>query len=371
MNRGGTRLSIPVTPLTLMKRVYIDIFPEVQQELKYWKDKAREIPDNELRKQAIHSIENKDFHCEGGAILALLSEKKRKEAITFIVAYQTISDYLDNLCDRSTSLDDKDFTALHEAMSHSLQKQSESVNYYRYRKEQDDGGYLHSLVSTCQRVLQNMEHYDKIESYLHELCIYYSDLQVHKHVQENERVMRLQKWFQNHENQLPKMAWFEFSACSGSTLGIFCLVSYALRDDFQEEHAQRIHSGYFPYIQGLHILLDYFIDQQEDLEGGDLNFCSYYEDSQELYERMAYFVSQAEHYLNQLPHNRFHKLIHRGLLGLYLSDSKVNTVADMKKLAKKMVKLGGIQSQFFYLNARFYRLIKKWKPSKFALATMK
>lgn len=364
-------MGIPVTPLMLMNRVYKDIFPDVQQELKYWKDKAKAIPDPELRKQAIDSIENKDFHCEGGAILALLSEKRRKEAIKFIVAYQTISDYLDNLCDRSTSLDDKDFTALHEAMSHSLQRQSENTNYYRYRTEQDDGGYLQSLVSTCQSVLCQMEHYEKIERYLLELCVYYSDLQVHKHVQEHERVARLQKWFQSHESNLPQMAWFEFSACSGSTLGIFCLVSYALRDDFKAEHAQQIHNGYFPYIQGLHILLDYFIDQQEDVEGGDLNFCSYYADHQELYERMSHFVSQAEHYLDQLPHKRFHKLIHRGLLGLYLSDSKVNDVADTKKLAKRMVKLGGAQSRFFYINARIYRFVKKLKPNKFALATVK
>ncbi|MGM9929912.1 MAG: tetraprenyl-beta-curcumene synthase family protein [Bacillus sp. (in: firmicutes)] len=362
-------MSIPATPLSLMNRVYKDVFPDVQQELKYWKDKAKEIPNAELRKQAIDSIEKKDFHCEGGAILSLLAENKRKEAISFIVAYQTISDYLDNLCDRSTSLDDKDFAALHEAMSHSLQRQSQPVNYYRFREEQDDGGYLRSLVDTCQRVLCQIENYDMIEVYLRELCMYYSDLQVHKHVQEIERVDRLQRWFQSHESKIPKMTWFEFSACTGSTLGIFCLISYALRDDFKQEHAEQIHQGYFPYIQGLHILLDYFIDQQEDIVGGDLNFCSYYENHEELYKRMSYFVSQAEFYLNKLPHRQFHKLIHRGLLGLYLSDEKVDEQSDTKILAKKMVRLGGSQARFFYVNAKLYRFIKKIKPQKFALAT--
>ena len=41
-------------------------------------------------------------------------------SIKFIVAYQTISDYLDNLCDRSSSLDPQDFAALHESMGDAL-----------------------------------------------------------------------------------------------------------------------------------------------------------------------------------------------------------------------------------------------------------
>lgn len=60
---------------------------------------------DELHNQAIASIEHKTFHCEGGGILALLANEHREDCIRFIVAYQTISDYLDNLCDRSTSLD--------------------------------------------------------------------------------------------------------------------------------------------------------------------------------------------------------------------------------------------------------------------------
>ena len=43
--------------------------------------------------------------------MALTAFGKRANAIKFIVAYQTISDYLDNLCDRSTSLDPDDFSA--------------------------------------------------------------------------------------------------------------------------------------------------------------------------------------------------------------------------------------------------------------------
>lgn len=340
---------------------YKKVFPSVHKELDYWKSRAKEIPNEELRKQALLSIENKQFHCEGGAILSLLAEKNYPEVITFIVAYQTISDYLDNLCDRSTSEDPLDFRTLHKAMLTALTVEEEGINYYQHRTDQDDGGYLQELVTTCQNVLKSIKHYPLIKDHLIELCEYYCDLQVHKHVKVEERIPRLQKWFEEKKENLPKMEWFEFSACSGSTLGIFCLVAYAIRDDFTAKDGLAIRNGYFPYIQGLHILLDYFIDQKEDRDGGDLNFCFYYKDHEQLFDRFHLFLQQADIHTNQLRNKKFHKLINRGLLGLYLSDNKVNEQKELKTLTKKLLKLGKTTTYFFYVNARAYR---KWQARK-------
>ena len=194
-----------------------------------------------------------------------------------------------------------------------------------------------------------------------ELCQYYCQLQIHKHVKKEERVPRLENWFSQHQGHLPEMEWFEFSACSGSTLGIFCLVSYAMRDDFTKADAKNIRNGYFPYVQGLHILLDYFIDQEEDILGGDLNFCSYYENQERLFNRLKHFVIEADKHTEFLPHKQFHQLINRGLLGIYLSDAKVRKQKEVRKLAKDILKTGGWISYFFYINGRAYR---SWQSAK-------
>jgi tetraprenyl-beta-curcumene synthase len=359
-------MSVPSMPFSLMAKAYRKIFPTVHQELSYWKKRAEQIPDPELRSQALASIEYKTFHCEGGSILALTANEHCAEVIRFIVAYQTISDYLDNLCDRSTSLDPEDFSALHEAMKDALSiegKQQVSGDYYRYRKEREDGRYLYDLAATCREVLSHCNHYPEIKEYLLELMTYYCDLQVHKHVKPEQRVPRLRNWFNKNKEAIPEMSWYEFSACSGSTLGIFCLVSYAFRDDFAAGHADHIRQGYFPYIQGLHILLDYFIDQEEDREGGDLNFCFYYKNDQELFRRLQYFVKEADRHTKQLPHKRFHQLINRGLLGLYLSDEKVRKQQNIRKLAKNILKSAGPASAFFYFNAILYRKLQKFSPA--------
>ncbi|HET7628921.1 MAG TPA: tetraprenyl-beta-curcumene synthase family protein [Bacillales bacterium] len=351
-------MNIPNQPWTMMYNIYRRVLPEVRSHLAGWKRLAEKIPDPELRKQALMSIETKTFHCEGGSILALLAREKCKRVIPFIVAYQTISDYLDNLCDRSTSMDPDDFRALHESMIHALSPGIEPVNYYRHREEQEDGGYLQALVETCQNCLKSINHYEKIAPSLRELAGYYCDLQVHKHVTHEERVPRLKSWFNAHKKNLPTMSWYEFSACAGSTLGIFCLVSYASNKSFSDETTEAVKAGYFPWVQGLHILLDYFIDQEEDRKGGDLNFCFYYDNREKMMTRLGHFIEQADASISALPDSKFHRMINRGLLGIYLADEKVRRQKNVRRLAKKIIRRGGGSGLFFFVNGWLYRRMK-------------
>jgi len=136
-----------------------------------------------------------------------------------------------------------------------------------------------------------------------------------------------------------------------------------MREDFQLEDARNIRKGYFPYIQGLHILLDYFIDQEEDIIGGDLNFCTYYNSEETLFKRLKHFVNEADRHTEFLPHKKFHQLINRGLLGIYLSDAKVRKQKNVRKLARGIIKSGGWISYFFYFNGLAYRSLQKSIPA--------
>jgi tetraprenyl-beta-curcumene synthase len=345
-------MNIPTHPWMLMLRVYRDVIPTVHRCLHKWKECAKEIPNAELRKQALMSIETKTFHCEGGGIYGLLARDYREEAIDFIVAYQTISDYLDNLCDRSTSLNPDDFRALHESMFHALTPGAKGTNYYRFRQEQEDGGYLSKLVKTCQNILNKIPAYPTIAATLHELASYYCDLQVNKHVKIEERVPRLKAWYALYQDKFHQMSWYEFSACTGSTLGIFCLIAYAFDKNFSDDMSQRVKNSYFPWVQGLHILLDYLIDQEEDRINGDLNFCFYYKNNYEMTQRFSLFVQNANKSAAQLPHTNFHQMINQALLGIYLADEKVKRQKEVQKMAKHLLNQGGASTYFFFLNGR-------------------
>ena len=109
------------------------------------------------------ALSKKLFTVRVGPSWHSLANEKYKEAIRFIVAYQTISDYLDNLCDRSTSLDPVDFAALHEAMVDALSVDGGKGNITAFEKNNDDGNYLYDLAATCREVLGNCQHYDVIK----------------------------------------------------------------------------------------------------------------------------------------------------------------------------------------------------------------
>lgn len=342
----------------MINRSLFKVQPLVSKYLGQWRKMAGDIPDPELRRQAILSLDTKAFHCQGGAILGLLAADDYREAIKFIVAYQTISDYLDNLCDRSTSQDPADFTALHESMSAALGLQEDLADYYRYHPEREDGGYLAALVGVCREVILPLPGYKLIVPAIAELSRSYCELQVYKHVATENRLPLLTNWFARHRDRLAPMSWFEFAASTGSTLGIFALVSSAFHADFTEERAKNLQVAYFPWVQGLHILLDYLIDQEEDRQGGDLNFCSFYQSAQEMEARIVYFYRQAREAVKNLPAAPFHLYVIRGLIGTYLADRKAARQSEVKRVARRLLSLIDWQGMVLFLHCLVYRRLK-------------
>lgn len=345
----------PRGPFSLMKRVYKYILPEVRAELGRWRDMAGTIPDPELRKQALDSIAGKQFHCEGGGVYAAANLERRHVLIPLIVALQTISDYLDNLCDRSTSLDPNDFRLLHQSMLDAVTPEADTRNYYALREEQDDGGYLAALVRTCREQVAQLPAYAKVQPFVTELVKLYGDLQVYKHIDPAKRERELLGWWDKHAASYPELRWNEFAAATGSTLGMFMLFLAASDPKLDDRQAAEIRNRYFPSICGLHILLDYLIDQAEDREGGDLNFCSYYADQPMLNERMERMVQAARAAAEGLPFGHFHRMIVEGLVALYLSDPKVRDQRDVRQTARRLMKGSPWTRVFFWLNSHWIR----------------
>src|SRR5690606_12154326 len=98
-----------------------------------------------------------------------------------------------------------DFRSLHQAMLDCFTPGKFSDNYYAYRKEQHDNGYLMELVKTCQETVEKIENFEMLFPYLIELATLYGDLQVHKHVTVEERVPRLKNWYDEHQHLCPDL----------------------------------------------------------------------------------------------------------------------------------------------------------------------
>ncbi|GAA0374600.1 tetraprenyl-beta-curcumene synthase family protein [Bacillus horti] len=362
-NNHRIRAQVPQKPIQLMKAVYKQTLPAIHKQLSYWKRKAENISDQELREQALSSIKSKQFHCQGGGVYALLAPKElRTYVYQFIVAYQTISDYLDNLCDRSISQDATNFRRLHQAMIDALTKPSDmdELDYYEYQEHKADNGYLKELVQTCQAALERLPSVQHYHSHMMVLAQLYCDLQVYKHITPEKREEALRDWWENYKDVYSQLEWYEFAAATGSTLGLFYYAALAANRLHSDDLDQQAFQSYFPYVQGLHILLDYFIDQEEDRQGGDLNFCFYYKDEREKQQRLLWMYQQSKHAVDRLPFSSFHQMVVDGLISIYLADPKVRKQQEVRKVAKSFIKQGSWIMRFFHWNGwLIHRKIKK------------
>ncbi len=325
-------------------------------ELQHWTRRAETITDPELRTQALSSLQNKRFHCEGGAAYALLAGPALASTIRFIVALQTISDYLDNLSDRSDADGGPDLRQLHGAMTDAIGG-GPSGDYYQLHPHYEDNDYLHHLVDTCRTELSALDP-SRGRLFTQEaevLIALYNQLQVSKHLPLHR------------ENEVQGISlvaaagtglqWWEAAASMGSTLGVFALFATAASTEpFTPVQAQTIRHAYFPWVTGLHILLDYWIDQAEDRRGGDLNFASYYRDAKEAASRLRWMQAQAWNAVGELPHHSFHRLIVRGLPALYLADPKVS-LQGLRMRAWEVMRAAGPTCWTLYWMLHLYRTL--------------
>ncbi|HHT67959.1 MAG TPA: DUF2600 family protein [Firmicutes bacterium] len=294
---------------------FLASIPTVRKELRVWVNLAAQLPDP-LRTQALSSIEHKAFHCIGGSIYAHYPDADTQAMIRLIVAFQTISDYLDNLCDRLHVTDPDAFRLLHTSITHALTPGAPLHDYYALYPHGEEI-YLSGLVATCQDLLRRIPYYPRSQPYVLRLAERYCELQVLKHVEGGEHLLR--EWVERSADST--LAWNEWSAACGSTLGIFFF--FALAYAASTPDGEQIMQAYFPWIQGLHILLDYLIDLTEDADNGDLNFITYYPTVKARECSLCTFARESKRHANRLPESAFHSIVVDGLIALYGSDPKV------------------------------------------------
>lgn len=344
-------------PAAILYRYIFGVLPVAGKLLHHWEQEANQIDSPELRYQALASLNKKDFHCQGGAVFAVPYPACSNELLRLITAYQTICDYLDNLCDRAKFSDGQAFQQLHLSLEDALTPGSAFADYYKYYPYKNDGGYLKKLVIECQTCLRHLPAWDMVHPEIIRLARLYSGLQVNKHLQLDIREKILKEWALNEMAVKYRfLYWQEFAAACGSTLAVFALMGLATRSDLKQEEIERTVAAYFPWVCCLHILLDYFIDQEEDRGGGDLNFTFYYNDQAQTLERLKFCIHEAHRAISHLGNQSFARVVIEGLLAMYLSDYKVKE-QDLGAYARELLSASGPSA---YRTYHLCRLVRKF-----------
>jgi tetraprenyl-beta-curcumene synthase len=293
----------------------------VSKEMHAWRTRALEIPDQALRSDALHALENKRTHADGAALFWTLPRRRNMHLLRLLVAYELIWDLLDNLSERAAAAGHIDGYHLHLAIVEAIDPDRPISDYYRRHPGSDDGGYLRALVETCREACTALPSYPRVRALAIREAHRAQVLGINHDTDPVRQEQALKDWV---EHELPgnhDAQWFELSGAASAPLAIHALLALAAEPVCSQSDIARIHAAYFPWLCAATTMLDSYVDQAEDTKNGDHSYIAHYPDKNSAARGVQDLVRQATLEARSLPGGPKHAVIAAAMTAMYLSKS--------------------------------------------------
>jgi tetraprenyl-beta-curcumene synthase len=319
MSRVGYRLGLTTAFVSAAHCYWLNVFPRVRQELRYWCWRATKIPDPQLRRLALETCRSKWCNVEGAAAFATLAPAAyRYAAIRALVTFQAIYDYADTLAEQPQDDPIANGRLLHQPLLTALDGITKHPDYYAHSRSSEDGGYLRALTDSCRRACNEMPSYALVREGIRRAAkriITYQSLN-HSGSDTHEE---LAWWAKQETPPGTGLRWWETSAACASSLTALALLSAAADPTLTVADVVAIERAYHPWVGALHTLLDSLVDWSEDERAGQPSLLDNYSSDSELTERMRTLVRHSREAATALPHAGRHSVVLAGMTALYLA----------------------------------------------------
>jgi cytochrome P450 len=287
-------------------------------ELAAWFQRARAIPDAQLREDALDSLVRKRDNVEGASLFSILPRHRDARLLVLLVAYQVMWDFLDSVSERGASAGHANGRQLHRALVEALDPDAPISDYYRYHPWKDDGGYLLALVETCRRMCVELPSYQQVRHLmLHGVrrCA----IQYLNHEPEpRRRDAALKEWAERESAGEHKLDWFEVTAAAGAFMP-HVLLALAAEPSCEQHELIAVHSVYFPWIALAITMLDSYVDLTHDAASASHSYISHYASETVALDRLATVIRRIVTHAARLPNGRRHVVLTEGIVATYLS----------------------------------------------------
>ncbi|HEY2141901.1 MAG TPA: DUF2600 family protein [Solirubrobacteraceae bacterium] len=333
---------------------WLTVFPRVCRELARRRRRAAAIPDPVLRELALDAFAKRG-NIEGAAAFAVLAPRAhRTVAVRAIVALQSIYNYADLLSEQGAADPVANARRLHEPLlaALDLDRDTSDPNWYEHHPRRDDGGYLAEMIATCRTALAVLPSYSTVATPARaaaERIVAFQSLSAGERSQ--PRVLTagagvdgdapadihggaqnsngaLERWARRETPADCGLSWWETAAAGGSSLGLHALVALAAEAALEPGEAAAVEDAYFPWIGGLHSLLDSVVDEVEDADTGQLSLLGCYASRADARTRMGSVAARAIRAARALPHGRRHTVVLAGMVGFYASAARGEPVLE-------------------------------------------
>jgi len=207
---------------------------------------------------------------------------------------------------------------LHEALVYALDPDATARDWYQHHPQREDGGYLEGLLDECRTAFAALPSQRAVAASARagaERIVAFQSLNLSESQGDHEA---LERWARAASPPGAGMQWWETAAAAGSSLGVYVLIAAAADTQLDPDEVVALEDAYFPWIGGLHSLLDNLIDKREDEAAGHRSLIEYYGPLRAA-QRMRWLAQEAMRVAQELPHNRRHLVILAAMIGNYLS----------------------------------------------------
>lgn len=329
----GHRVDLATAFVSAARCYWLSVFPRVQRELRYWRTRAGEIPDPELRRLAFETHRTKWCNVEGAAAFAIFAPVQcREAAIKVLVTFQSVYDYADTLAEQPHDDPIANGRLVHQPLLAAIDGSTGHQDYYAYSEASDDGGYLGALTDSCRKAFDELPSGALVRRAITratERIVTYQSLN-HSGIGTHAA---LACWADAETPRGTGLQWWETSAACASSLTVLALLSAAANSEITASNVVAIESAYHPWVGALHTLLDSLVDWSEDESAYQPSLLDHYDSITELSERLRMLALRSRQATAALPQAKRHAVVLAGMAGLYLvapdaRTSRTKRVAD-------------------------------------------
>ena len=327
--------------------------PAAASAARRWRERAEAIPDGPIRDDALYALTRKRGHRDGAALFAVLVDRRDRDLLELLVAYEMIWDFLDNVSERHS--EEANGRELHLALVDALDPGRPLADYYRHHPWSEDAGYLRSLVEFCRSRCLLLPSYDKVRRLVLREA-WRAQVQALNHIEPPEqRDAALRRWADEECPGERELAWFELSGAASASLVVHALLSLAADPDVDQREIDQVHAAYWPRISLATTMLDSYVDRVEDVAAGNHSYIDHYLDQHSALDRLCECVGRAARMARDLPNGRRHALIMSCMVAMYLSKDSAR-LPDTAPGTRRIADAGGSMARLLVPVLRAWRV---------------
>jgi tetraprenyl-beta-curcumene synthase len=349
----------------VMRRFWLDVFPQVCEQLREWEQIALEIPDPVLREQALATLRSERLSAAGAALFAATPRRPCPALVRALVAYQVATDYLDTLAEQPSADPIANGARLHRALADAVAPAPAAVrpDWYGLHPRGDDGGYLAALVAACRESCAALPSYAAVaDAAVREARR--NAVQGLNHAAAGPREAGLIAWAAAQDDDGGDARWFELAAAGASSLAVLALIAAAARPATTAADAERVRRAYFPWIEALSTLLDSLVDRERDARTGELNFVSHYPSNPVAAARLGEIAGRAMRAARGLPDGERHAVLVAGMVSLHLSEASAGDAAAEAAAVAVLTSVDGLAARLLLPLLRTWRALRALKARR-------